>query len=360
MKRLMLASILACASSSCGGNACRTARDCEFGLVCVADRCVPREDSGVDGGPADAGFDAGAPDAGPRDAGGADGGRDAASADGGPDAGVGDAVGYGASLGALSPADYGCRGVSTAPAGGAPTATSFELIDFFNGMPVEGLRVQLFSADEATTDGSCGVGCVSALTDGAGRLPVSAPAGGWVAYHVLAGVGAAGGTPSSYVNVVDHHVPVPATAGTIAGNAITVSTVETIMLLLSATIEPGTVMVTGNVFDCGENPIANAVVRIFDGAGEIPLGLGRTGPRQFYFNGGAFPASTQMVTNVDGLFGAANVPYPASGRLRVELWGSLVGGMARERLGCEEITVYRDGVSIPRMGPLRADGPPGC
>lgn len=282
---------------------------------------------------------------------------------GGTDSGMmmmtGGPLGFGMMLDSLTPADFACRGANPAPPDtGASVGFSGAVTDFFNGMPVEGLTVHFFP-DNTPVDGCSGT-CITGTSAATGEVTVMDNEGSWYAYRIVGGTGMQAGAPRDYIEVVQFNELAPGTGGSETLNAVQESTRNTIITLLGVMLEEGTATITGLLTDCGGEAIANATIRLFDSSGEITLGSGRSGPRAFYFNGDSFPAAAQRATHVDGLYGAANIPVPTDGRVRVELWGSLTEGGASEMLGCEEIEVIADGITIINVGPDRMDGPSGC
>lgn len=269
-------------------------------------------------------------------------------------------LGFGTDLAVLSPADFSCAGMAPTPDESGAAATFAPILtDFQTDMPVAGLDVDFFP-DNVVAD-TCTGTCITQTVPAGGAVSVMDAEGSWYAYRVHAGAGSIAGMPDTTFLEVLHFNEVAPVGGAAADvmNAVTAATAENIYTLLSLTAEPGTASITGGLGDCAGNAIANARIRIFDNSGEIVLGLGRTGPRQFYF-GAQFPARDQERTNVNALFGAGNVPVPSDGIVRVELWGATTDGAAEEMLGCEMIQVVADGISIVTIGPARADGPADC
>ncbi|MEZ4335809.1 MAG: hypothetical protein R3B82_04190 [Sandaracinaceae bacterium] len=281
---------------------------------------------------------------------------------GGTDAGPmtgGDPVGFGPMLTSLTAADFSCRGSVTAPADtGTEVSFTGVVTDFFNGMPVEGLTVQFFRDNTPTA--ACDGTCAESTSSATGEVTVTDNEGSWYGYRIVAGSGAQAGAPRDYIEVVQINEAAPGTGGSETLNAVQDSTRNTIITLLGVMAEPGTGTITGLLSDCNGESIANATIRLFDSSGEIALGSGRSGPRAIYVNGDSFPAAMQTSTHIDGLYGAANIPIPADGRVRVEIWGSLTAGGASEMLGCESVNVIEDGITIINVGPARSDGPTGC
>jgi len=299
--------------------------------------------------------DGGGDDAGPPV--GTDGGG------GGTDAGpppAGAVVGYGSSRMMLTDADFSCRGTPTAPDDSA-AAVSFmgAVTDFQSENPVEGLTVHFFP-DNTPAEGCTG-SCIELTSDAMGNISAMDNEGSWYAYRILAGMGTQAGLSAEYIEVVQINEPTPGAGGTATFNAVSANTRNTIVTLLGVSLEDGTATITGQLTDCGGENIANANIRVFEATSgtEITLGTGRTGPREFYFSGG-LPGSRETATNVDGLYGAANLQIPSDGLMRVELWGSLTDGGAQEMLSCEVTEVIEDGITIVNASPTRADGPSGC
>lgn len=231
--------------------------------------------------------------------------------------------------------------------------------DFQNSMPVENLVVHFFP-DNIVAPGCTG-SCIEVTSDAMGNVPVMDNEGSWYAYRLQAGMGAQAGAPREYIEVVQFNEAAPGAGGSENLNAVQAATRNTIVTLLGLGQEEGTATITGVLSDCGGNSIANATIRAFNDSGEIALPLrGRTGTRQFYFGDTNLPAASQEFTNFNGLYGATNLPIPASGSIRIELWGSLTDGGAPEMLGCENVPVTAGGIVILNVGPTRSDGPTTC
>lgn len=278
--------------------------------------------------------------------------------DAGPGEMGGPAIGIGDDPATLMPADYSCT--PTAPAGGADVTFNVSATVFGgDGEAGVGLNVQFYPDNMVDVGGACAGSCITGATDASGLLEVTAPAGGWYGYRIEAGTGAVEGLDTEFITVIQYNEAAPDAAGDVDMNAIPASLRDQIVLLLGTSAVPGTATITGTAADCGGNAVVNANVRVFDSNGRVDIGFDADGPREFYFNGDSFPAGVQRRTNTDGLFGIANLPVVAGG-YRVEIWGSTVADAAPELLGCEQIEVAADGVTIINVGPTRSDGPSGC
>lgn len=267
-------------------------------------------------------------------------------------------IGIGAMRTTLTPANLACRGSATAPTAGADSTFDLLAQDFFSDMPVEGLTIHLFPSN--TVAEGCTGDCVEVTSGADGTAEVTAPENGWYAYRIEAGTGTHNSIPEEYVEAVQYNEAAPAAGETATLAAVRQSTVNTLTSVLLINQQPGTAIVTGIIADCDGEAIANARVRIFDSNGEITLGTDRNGPKSFYFNGMSFPNASERETNVDGLYGAGNIPIPADGQIRVEMWGVTAEGSPSEMLGCEQVQAVADGLTIINVGPTRSDGPTGC
>jgi len=305
--------------------------------------CDEEEPGGTDAGPGP-GEDAGEVD---MDAGGGGGG---------------DVVGFGDARTSLTTADFSCRGSEMAPdESGDMISFTGEVTDFQNDVPVEGLTVHLFP-DNMPTDGCTG-SCVEVTSDASGNVTVMDNAGSWFAYRILMGSGTTSGMASDYIELVHTNWPAAGAAdGNVTLNAVQANTRNLIVSLLGTSLEAGTATITGSLSDCGDESIANARMRVFEATSgnEIELGFGNSGPREFYFGTTGLPGAAERSTNVNGLYGAANLPIPSDGLMRVELWGVTADGGSSEMLGCETTEVIEDGITVLSVGPTRGDGPSGC
>lgn len=297
-----------------------------------------------------------------------DGGTDAGPPDddggGGTDAGGGGGdpvVQYLDDMMMLQNADFSCRGSATAPTAGADVTFDAVAGVFGSEDVAEGLTIQFYPDNQVMVDGTCNPPCIEGATDAMGALSVTAPADAWYGYRIEGGMAMVNGLPQEFITVVQTNEEAPAMDGDSVGmSAITAALRDQIVLLLGTSAEPGTATITGFNFDCNGEAVANANIRVFDDSGQVEIGFVPSGPREFYFNGDQFPQGSQRRTNTDGLYGVANLPIPASGGYRVEIWGAVEDGMPAEMLGCEQIDVVADGVTIINVGPTRSDGPSGC
>lgn len=298
----------------------------------------PREDGSVD-------EDGGRTDSGRRDGGGDDD-------SGTPSA----AVGFGAGLAALTPADYSCLGALATPDDGGGLVSFDAIVTEFQGIPLAGVTVQFFPDNDPSADRSCTGTCSELVSDGGGTVSVSDNEGSWYAYRIPFQMNL------NLIEVVQVNAVAPfPDMGSETFVGLSLSTFDTLASLLGVTPEGGTATIFGWVMDCAGMRIANAIVRLFDGDDEIVLGFTETGARELYFIGdGLVPSASQRMTHVDGLYGATNVPLPFDNLVRVEIWGTLSAGGAAELLGCEQVPLVEDGVTIVNVGPTRSDGPADC
>lgn len=263
----------------------------------------------------------------------------------------------------FGPANFACT--PTEP-DGEGAAVGFDLNVAAFGMPgtppVEGLTVQFFPDNVVPTSLDCTGSCVEATSGADGVVRVMDVAGSWYAYRITAGNGSFGGNPPApFIPVVQFNEVAPEADGDATANAVAQQLQNTIILLLGRTREANTAVVTGTITDCDGNSIVNARVRAFDSAGEIDLtGSGDSDPFEFYFNGAQFPDQARGETNSDGLYGAGNLPVSAGENISIGLYGALEEGDEATLLGCEEVQVIADGITIMNVGASRSDGPTSC
>ncbi|MGE0788896.1 MAG: hypothetical protein AB7S26_24700 [Sandaracinaceae bacterium] len=312
------------------------------------------------------GCDDGSPvtDAGPRTDGGG-GGTDGGG--GGTDSGVptGPAVGKGTDVMALNPATYACNGTEMAPTPGADISWNAVAADFATEGPVEGLDIQFYPDNAVAVDGTCGGTCQMVTSGAGGVAQVMSPTSGWYGYRIAGGSGMLNGIPTDFLTVMQFNEEAPDMAGGMRGlTAISATIRDSIVLLLGTSANPDRTTVVGTIEDCDGDPIANVDVRIFGSAGEVLTARSGADDREFYFNGGAggstVPAQNRRSTNIDGLYGLANLAVPGDNTYRVEAWGSLTENGPQELLGCESIQVAANSVTIINLGPVRSDGPTDC
>ena len=254
-----------------------------------------------------------------------------------------------------------CRGMATAPVGGAAIASTFHLTVFggLAGRPSAGTRVHLFQ-DNVITDTCTAPTCQEFTTDAMGQAPAMTLSGGWYAYRVFENV--TGGTDATrYTDSVQYNKLGPSAASGLAeGSAITLATINLIPLSLGLERERGTTILAGRVQDCAGTDVAGAVIRAFrpDGSEilEAPADVS-TGVHFRYFRRlgmDSRPSNDQVTTNFEGLYSAINIPV-LPGRIRVEAWLKPSDGEGPVLAGCESIQVLPNGVSTINLGGLRND-----
>ncbi|WP_236606903.1 hypothetical protein [Sandaracinus amylolyticus] len=249
--------------------------------------------------------------------------------------------------------DLSCVGTRTAPTGGAASTFTGHVYDFQSGeaSSVGGVAVDYFP-DNVVSEACAGT-CVTNTPGADGNVAgLTGMEGAWFAYRVAAGTGSGGSVP---VLTVGYNRQVPATGGTAQLPSVSSMTIGFIPSLYRRMRLPGTAIVSGSFTDCAGAPVGNAVVRVFRGSTEIAPGANPTDFFAGYFGNTRLPDATRTTTNpMNGLFAAANAEATTD-PIRVELWGSRTEGAAAERVACEEIQVFADGVTIVTLGPLRND-----
>jgi len=256
---------------------------------------------------------------------------------------------------------FGCRGSATAPVGGAPIASTFNLTVFggLAGRPSAGTRVRLFQ-DNIITDTCTAPTCQEFTTNAMGQAPSITLTSGWYAYRVFRNV--TGGTDATrYTDSVQYNRIGPAVAGGLAeASAITLATINLIPLSLGLEREPNTTILAGRIQDCAGTDVGGAVIRAFrpDGSEitEAPPDVS-TGVHIRYFRRlgtESRPSNDQETTNFEGLYSAINIPV-LSGRIRIEAWLKPSASENPVLAGCESIQVLPDGVSTINLSGLRND-----
>ncbi len=265
-------------------------------------------------------------------------------------------------------ADFSCLGSATAPPATGTDVTFTVRVDAFGEVTipenmrfVSSLAVQFFPDNVVPADPGCTGTCQMLTTDGTGSAMVTDVGGSWYAYRIPAGMGTLNGTSVEFVDVVQYNEAAPTAPGTAGLNAVTRERQDFFISLLGVTRTDGTAVVTGTAVDCMGRPISNARVRAFNADGAITLTSMNTGvPREFYFTGSQIPLGTARDTAADGLYGAANLPVATDRQVRIEIWGSLEAGAAPVMLGCEQVQVNANGLTLLNVGPDRSDGPSNC
>lgn len=260
-----------------------------------------------------------------------------------------------------SPASFACIGSATGPMPAADVSYTFQLRGFGSGDAVRDTDVWFFP-DNVVRE-TCTGNCQEFTTDSMGNAMVTSPANGWYAYRVFFHMG--GSMASTYVDSVQINEPAPGpSGGSVDANAVSTATLNLIPAAITGVPRPaGTALVAGEIRDCDDNAVRGGIIRIFTDAGVEILSNWEDGtaPQMRYFDGEENPDDRSTFTQVDGLFASINLPAPETGiaPMRVESWGVLTEGGTPQRLGCEEVGVYADGVSIVNVGPLRNDYPAG-
>jgi hypothetical protein len=294
------------------------------------------------------------------------GGTDAGGGGGDTGGGGGDAGGEMLPTLPMSSAPLTCAGMRTAPTGGSAVTVNMDLQSFGqNGDHAANVTVCLcgsnvFSMEAlaAMAGGSCGMGCELRTTDMTGHASfTTAQAGGWYAYRVFAKTGPTMAT--TFLDSIQVNEDTPMSGGNVTANAVSALTANTISAAELITRAPGTVTMAGRVRDCMGNDLPNAIVRVFHANGTPILeGMDIGDPHYRYFDGMENPDANAMYTGADGLWLAANVtPNSPAELIRVEAYANT--GSGTQRIGCEAVQAFADGVSIVNIGPLRSDYPAG-
>jgi hypothetical protein len=252
------------------------------------------------------------------------------------------------------PADFACAGMNMAPMAGAPVMANVEVEAIsLMSFPVVNAPIELYPGD--TVRATCDGDCVMGMTDATGVASVSLPAGGWFGYRLPA----AGAGMMANVPVLGYFYTFPS----MAGETETVTAIGTVAAGLVASglnreLTVDTAAVSGSVRDCDTTEVANVHIRFFRGATEIcPGGCpadDTTMPRITGLSDSTIPArSPDGLTRYAGRF--AGIVPAAGGAVRIEAWGVTEEGGAEELLGCEEVLVEGNTVTVAVIPPLRSD-----
>lgn len=330
---------------------CIAALGASVGLVGCGDDGTPTVDSGTPPTP-DASADGSVVDAAP------DGGTalpDLPPAQGGqPDPDDPDGIAIDPTTAVDS--DYSCIDTAVQPAGGDDVSFDIRIEEFRDGNIVEGLCVKFWANNGFDTE-DCDPS-TDFVTDVDGVITVTAPSSSWYTIRIFPQPGP---TPSlEIVGSLQVNEPAPAASGgSVEGNSVNRATLRLIPTVLGFPQAPGTGLVAGTVWDCVEDPTYGTFVRLYAADGsEILEGEEAADPHLRYFDGDDFPKDGQPWTHTDGLFAAANIPVGTPGELiMVEVWGRLTPGGEPRVIGCEQVPIVGDTVSLANIGAVRSDGP---
>lgn len=301
----------------------------------VTDTGVPQDTSGTDVGE-------------PEDTGGTDGGSGGCGADGLACLTVDDGM----------PADMACLGTVTAPTDTTEREITFRLV-------ARGLSETVMSGDfEIYPDNivaeSCTGDCIE-LTAGADGMVMGTVPGTWYAYRAPANPGPTPGMHATFETVGFNRPPAA------AGGTDTITAIEVgIFSAALGAIRTGLVrdmddgVITGDIADCDGAGLNGVTTRLFlnDGTEVLPgteaedMGLG-------YRRNGALPAPSLRTTDDSGGYAYANVPIPADGTINLVSYGTLEEGGERVVIGCENVAVGANVLTVLSAGPLRSDYPTG-
>lgn len=254
-----------------------------------------------------------------------------------------------------SPANYGCIGENSAPTAGDPVSATVTFSALaLSSFPVANGAAELYPG--AAVRASCDGDCVAGTTGSDGTMTATLPGGGWFAYRLAP----AGSGSSASVAVLGNFYTWPeAAGGNVTVTAISESVAEILTNQINRTLSSETAAVSGSVRDCDGEEVAKARVRFFRGDTEIVSGpeSDTTTPFITGLSSGTIPsASSDGLTGYGGRFAGT---IPPGGTVRIEAWGSLAEGAEPVLLGCEEVNVEPNTVTVAVVPALRGDYPAG-
>jgi hypothetical protein len=309
---------------------------CAAALLAVVAGC------GDDGGPVDSGgladaaldVDAGLPDAATQDA----------ATDAGPCVG---ADGLPCLTAGGGPARVDC--MPTRPVAGVPGPMAITVRSQF-GSPGRAFALEIFPDGEIADD--CSGPCMALTADDAGDAAAELGTG-WFAYRIPStGTGEQDAMLSVGYRVVRPGDTTRPTAFITHGEAAAVTD------QVGKTVLPGTAILDGYVYDCEEQGVAGATVRLYVDGVELTRGPATTDPFVGYSEGFSLSADA-TTTGPFGHYAAFNIPVSGSATARVEVYGTRVQGGPRELIACEEARIFADGSTGRPLRPLRSDYEPG-
>ncbi len=247
-----------------------------------------------------------------------------------------------------APANYSCA--PSAPTPGEPRAITIMAVDDIGGGAAgAGVSIHVFP-DNVVAD-ACADGCIALTTDSMGRATVDLRADSWIAYRITS----TGGGPEDIFGSVGYRIIRPTdtmkriafvTNGGVAGIADEVGRV----------IEPGAGIIGGTVYDCDDQSVVGATIRVFVDDVEITTGSAPSDPIVTYPDA-LSPSTPGESTGMYGHYVAANLPASATATVRVEVYGARAAGEPRERVACEEALLLPDTYITRPLRPLRTDYP---
>jgi hypothetical protein len=248
-----------------------------------------------------------------------------------------------------------CLGQETAPMGD-DREISFNLIK--RGLsstditgPVEIWTNNIIGADCAAAGDDCFV-----LDETMAANAMGTVSGGWYAYSADANA-----TANTFATV-GYNRP-PAAAGgtdtiTTIDAAVFASAINLIRSGLARDVEDGILL--GDAADCDGEALEGVTSKIFDNTGtELAPGTAPNDMGLAYRSDGALPNPSFLTTDESGGYAAANIPIPSDGIVNVVIYGTLEEGGDRQVIGCEQVSVAPNVVTILSLGPSRMDYPAG-
>lgn len=248
-----------------------------------------------------------------------------------------------------------CLGSETAPAGD-DREISFNLVK--RGLstvnitgPFELWHTNVIGASCAAAGADCEV-----IDETEAANAMATVGGSWYAYRA-----AANATANTFATV-GYNRP-PAEAGgtdtiTTIDAAVFASAINLIRSGLARDVEDGILL--GDAADCDGAALEGVTSKLFGNDGvEIAPGTQPNDMGLAYRSDGALPNPAFLTTDESGGYAAANVPIPSDGLVNVVIYGTLAEGEDRRVIGCEQVSVEPNVVTILSLGPSRSDYPAG-
>jgi hypothetical protein len=284
-------------------------------------------------------------------------GADDSTANGGTDASPQECVGADGvpcmSIAGGLLANFDCAPATPAPGTPQPIEVRLRSRSVESSSPGTALALELFH-DNAITD-TCTGQCLALTADDLGNAMVDLSPG-FFAYRIPS----TGNASDDVVTSTGYRV----LRSTDAWKNVAYTThgdIEAFTAAGGKSRVEGSGALDGGIFDCDDQPVAGAIVRIYAEGQEVSTGAGAADPVITYSNG-LIPDPHATATDPMGRYAAGNLPVTGTGRIRVEVHGVRAAGGPRELVACEEGRVFSNGYMSRPMRPLRTDYAPdsGC
>lgn len=254
------------------------------------------------------------------------------------------------SASANMPANMACS--PTEPAAGTASSRTLRLVSFGTSTtPIPNGAFEVWTNNAVGTDCAASSDCMALMSGGDGTVSVTLD-DSFYAYLV----------PQNAMAMTYRAIGYNRTAEASGTNdvvAIPSALFMTAIGLIRSGFmaDPADGILTGDVSDCDGEAVRGATIRIFDSAGaEIDMSdTGALTPGLAYRRDGVLPSASLTTTDYSGGYAAGNLPILADPRVAVVAYGTTTEGGARDIIGCEEVVIGTNAITILSFGPYRSD-----